>query len=392
MDMDAFYASVEQRDNPALRGKPVIVGGMSNRGVVSTASYEARIYGVHSAMPIFQAKKRCPDGIFVPVRMSRYKEVSREIMAVLKSFSPIVEQVSIDEAFMDASGLGRLHGPPADLAAAIKRHIFQKTCLTCSIGIAPNKFMAKIASDMKKPDGLTIIEQDELDTILGKLPVRKTPGVGINTVDKLHKLNIFTIRDLRQYSDTYLLREIGQLGKKLLEYSKGIDHSPVVPFTEPKSISSEDTLEEDTNDLKTLKKWILRQSEIVATKLRAGGLKGETVTLKMKRSDFKLSTKARTLDKPTNSTNMIYRCGVQLLSECELSAKYRLVGIGISKLVHDDRQGSLQLNLFDTGVRPEKSWKLVDMAMDHIKDRFGKDAITRGGLLEDSENRDPEPE
>ena len=379
IDMDAFYASVEQRDNPKLIGKPVIVGGTSNRGVVSAASYEARKFGVHSAMPIFQARQKCPDGIFLPVRMERYKEVSRQIMAILEAFSPLIEQVSIDEAYMDISRGGRLFGPLEDIGNKIKQRIKKGTSLNCSIGIAPNKFLAKIASDLNKPDGLTVIRPDEVCRVIGNLPIEKVPGAGKKTVLTLQKLGISLLGDIRRLPERLLQKNMGKFGRKLLDLSMGIDESPVMAFCETKSISSEDTLPTDTNDMAILMKQLLIQSEIVGRRLREKALKGATVTLKLKRSDFTQITRSITLDEPTNSSNVIYEQGLLLLKEFT-STKFRLIGVGVSNIVcTSDR--TEQLSLFGKPKPKDKSWEDVEKAMDTIEKRFGRGVIKRGGLL-----------
>ena len=208
IDMDAFYASVEQLDNPALKGAPVIVGGTSNRGVVSAASYEARKFGIHSAMPIFQAKQKCPDGVYLPVRMNRYQEVSRQVMEILKGFSPLIEQVSIDEAYMDISGVDKLLGLQRDIGLEVKGRIRETTSLACSIGIAPNKFLAKVASDMDKPDGLTIVPPEKVLQFIEKLSIEKVPGVGKKTVRTLNKMGVFTLGHIQQLSGHELLKKI----------------------------------------------------------------------------------------------------------------------------------------------------------------------------------------
>jgi DNA polymerase-4 len=380
IDMDAFYASVEELDRPELSGKPVIVGGTSNRGVVSAASYEARKFGVRSAMPIYEAKRRCPHGIFVPVRMGRYQEVSRQVMHILERYSPIIEQVSIDEAYMEVSGLERLFGSPVDLATGMKREVKERTALTCSVGIAPNKFLAKIASELRKPDGLTVISPEEAEHFAAALPIEKIPGVGKKTVDRLKAMGVSKLGHVRDLPEYVLLRAVGKFGRTLLAFARGEDNSPVVPYSEAKSISSEETLEENSDDLKILRKELLSLAENVGRRLRENGLAGSTVTLKLKRADFVLITRSVSLNKPTDSTHTLYEAGLSLLDEVELSGKFRLIGIGASKLVHAV-EGQEQLDLFDDESKKESSWKSVEKAMDNIKKRFGRDAIKRGGLL-----------
>jgi DNA polymerase-4 len=384
IDMDAFYASVEQVDHPSLKGKPVIVGGASNRGVVCAASYEARKFGVRSAMPIFQAKQKCPDGIYLPVRMARYQEVSREVMGILAEFSPLVEQVSVDEAYMDMSGIDRVLGSPRKTGLQVKQRIRAVTSLNCSIGIAPNKFLAKIASDLEKPNGLVLIEPDEVLPFIATLPIRKVPGVGEKTVGRLEEIGIHMLGDVQKIEENLLLERTGKFGRRLLDLSKGIDESPVSPYSEPKSISSEETLAKDTDDTNVLKRVLLMQTELVGRRARAKGLMGTTVTLKLKRTDFRQMTRSVTIEEPTSSSNEIYEHIVKLLEGVK-STKFRLVGVGLSNLVSAE-DSKRQLSLFQR-VDPTKTpWKEAEKAMDAIKKRFGGDAIKRGGLLNDSEN------
>ncbi|MFH1125183.1 MAG: DNA polymerase IV [Pseudomonadota bacterium] len=380
VDMDAFYASVEQKDRPELRGRPVIVGGTTNRGVVSAASYEARRFGIHSAMPIFEARRKCPDGIFLPVRMGRYKEVSWKIMTLLEGYSPLVEQVSIDEAFVDISGLDRLHGSSKEVASKIKLSIGLATSLTCSVGVAPGKVFAKIASDMNKPDGLTVIEPQDLSRVIQDLPINKVPGVGQKAVQRLQRLGVLTLGDVGKISETALLTEMGRFGARLLDLSKGIDNSPVVRFSEAKSMSSEETLQTNTGDPRVLRQTLLALTETVGKRLRHGEHRGETVTLKLKRSDFTQITRSMTLEEPTSSTHAIYEVGLRLLEEYEGSGEFRLIGIGISNLT-SAHEIPKQLSLFEGADLKAKSWKQVEKAMDTIKERFGGDAIKRGTLL-----------
>jgi DNA polymerase-4 len=380
IDMDAFYASIEQLDNPELRGKPVIVGGTSGRGVVSAASYEARKYGIRSAMPIFQAREKCPHGIFVPVRMRRYLQMSEQVMRILGKYSPLIEQVSVDEAYVDISGLERLYGSAAEIAREIKEEVKRKTSLSCSVGIAPNKLLAKIASEMNKPDGLTMISPDQVDEVIGNLPIDKVPGVGKKAREKLKRLGVATLGNIRNYSEQRLVDEMGQFGLRLKEFSLGVDASPVTVNSEAKSVSNEETLEKDTNDLEVLGREILAQAESVGRRLREKKVKGCTITLKLKRSDFTQITRSITLKAPTNSTDTIYKCSLRLLEEVDMHGKFRLVGVGMSNFSHCP--GALeQMSLFQETDQEKKSWENVEKAMDVIKNRFGRDAIKRGPLI-----------
>jgi len=382
IDMDAFYASVEQLDHPELRGKPVIVGGSSNRGVVSAASYEARKFGVRSAMPIFQAKKRCPQGIFVPVRMRRYKEMSNQVMEILERYSPSVEQVSIDEAFLDLTGFERLHGSPEQIARRIKEEIRSVLSLSCSLGIAPNKFLAKVASESNKPDGMTIIPSREAGEVAQSLPVGKVPGVGKKTVDRLARLKAITLGDLLALPEAALLKAVGKFAYTLLEFAKGTDDSPVVSHTDAKSISSEETFEENTNDFEVLRKELLAQAEEVGRRLRKNALKGSTVTLKLRRADFVRITRSISFSEASDSTNTLYGHALRLLEAVDLSEKFRLIGIAVSGFAKT-QSAAEQLKLFGGESRRDESWREVEKAMDSIKDKFGHEAIKRGTLIEE---------
>lgn len=371
VDMDAFYASVEQADNPNLRGKPVIVGA-SLRGVVSAASYEARKYGIHSALPVFQAKKLCPHGVFLPGRRARYQEVSRQIMSILQTFSPLVEQVSIDEAFVDLSGTEMLLGQPQKLAEAVKRGILQKTSLTCSIGIAPNKLLAKIASDLQKPDGLTLIEEKDIPGLLQRLPVHKIPGIGKKTAAMLRDLGVRSVADILKQPEVFWVRKLGKSGTHLYSRAKGIDPSPVEPHSPIKSCSAEDTFPKDTSDLNEVKKWLFVQAEAVGRDLRRKGLKGRTITLKIKFADFKVVTRSHTLARPSNCTQTLFETACRLLDELRPSRRLRLAGVGVSNLQSDLHQRELFID-----PRTQRHERL-DSAVDAIHEKYGKNSIRKG--------------
>ena len=380
IDMDAFYASVEVLDNPDLAGKPVAVGGVSGRGVVAAASYEARKFGVRSAMPMFMALEKCPELLVVRPRKERYKKVSRRLMEILGGFSPLVEKVSIDEAFMDVSGCGRLWGTPEEIAVEIKKKIARETSLTCSVGGAPLKFLAKIASDMDKPDGLTIISQKMLRDFIEDLPVKKVPGVGPQTEAVLERLGVKTLGDVSLLSEAYLSKKLGKFGIRLKELSMGIDRSKVVPFAPVKSVSAEETLAFDTADIRILKKYLLEQAEDVARQLRGHGLKARTVSVKIKTSDFVQSTKSRTLKKPSHSSKVLYYEGCLLLEAFSISGKLRLIGLGASGLTNEKRP--VQLEFFGDDDAKDDNWEKVDRAADAIAERFGKDILRRAVLKE----------
>ena len=303
LDMDAFFASVEQMDHPEWRGKPVIIGG-ETRGVVSTASYEARRFGVHSAMPMTTARRLCPQAIFVRGNRRRYVEISGRIMAALQDFSPLVEPASIDEAYLDATGLERLFGPVEQLIPAIKARVREVTGgLTCSVGAAPVKFLAKICSDINKPDGIYILRPDDVDSFLGGLDVRRLPGVGRRMVAELEALGIRRVEQLRRYGPELLEHRFGKWGRELHARARGIDPRPVVPEHEAKSESAETTFARDTRDREFLKTMLLGHAERVGASLRRHGLRGRTVTLKVKFADFRQITRSRTLPEATDSTS-----------------------------------------------------------------------------------------
>lgn len=382
MDMDAFFASVEQRDRPELRGRPVIVGGTSRRAVVSTASYEARVYGVRSAMPVFEAERHCPHGVFLPVRMDRYREVSRQVMEVLEGFSPRVEQVSIDEAYLDLSGAERLFGPPETVASTIKQCVLERTGLTCSIGIAPNRFLAKIASDMDKPDGLTWIRPRDVRRVLSALPIRNVPGIGEKTTRQLEACGIVRMGDVEGAPEGTLRRVFGTRWERMRQLSQGLDPTPVIPSSPIKSISREQTLARDTSDLRLLKAKLLVLAEGVGEQARRKGVLGSTVTLKLRRSDFSRMTRSTTLSMPTSSTRTLFDEGVKLLGQVlERPGSFRLIGIGLSHLRRETTNAG-QLSLFgEPGSRENPPWEAAEHAMDQIRERFGKDAIIRGRFL-----------
>ncbi|MFZ5425655.1 MAG: DNA polymerase IV [Thermodesulfobacteriota bacterium] len=374
LDMDAFFASVEQLDDPSLRGRPVIVG-KGDRGVVSAASYEARAFGVRSAMPVVQARRLCPQGIFVSGRMRRYSEVSRQVMAVLGEFSPLVEQASVDEAYMDVTGTEKLFGPPEELARRLQARVREATGLSCSIGIAPVKFLAKIASDYRKPGGVTIIEPGDVEAFLKDLPVGKIPGVGGKTLPRLASFGVKTCGDVLRYSGEFWERHLGEWGRVLHARARGLGSTEIVTGHEPKSSSAENTFERDLDDVEELRAWLLRQSERIGRDLRKHGLKGRTVTVKIKFADFTQITRSRTLDEPTDSDGEIFKAACGLLDAVALSKKVRLIGVGVSNFA----KGPEQLPLMPDQER-EKACRL-DRAMDAIRDRHGKAAVKRGRLF-----------
>lgn len=333
VDMDAFYASVEERDNPSLKGKPIIIGGnLKNRGVVTTASYEARKYGVHSAMAIYKAKKLCPEGIFLPVNMIKYKEVSKEVHNIFRRYSKIIEPISIDEAFIDVTGKN-----PLFVAQNIKRDIKNELNLTASIGISVNKFLAKLASDLEKPDGFTIIDQEEAIDFLKSLPIRKLWGVGPKTEKELHRMGIYTIGDLQNYDIKVLTDRFGKKGRELFYFSKGIDNRPVKIDITTQSIGEEETFREDISDIEILDHKLKEYSLNLSYKLEYKGYLTKTITVKVKYEDFSIETKSSTLYIPTDDYLVIYNISSNILkNKFEFNKKIRLLGLTVSNFIYPD--------------------------------------------------------
>jgi len=376
VDMDAFYASVEQRDNPELQGKPVIIGAAGNeRGVVAAASYEARKFGVHSAMPSRTAYKLCPHGIFVYPNMRKYGEVSRQIMVILEGFTPLLEQVSVDEAFLDVTGSLWKFGDAATIAARIKLEIKSKTGLTASVGVAPNKFLAKLASDLKKPDGLAVITEEDKVPILAPLPVSKIWGVGKVSEERLHQLGIRTIGDLQEFPLEDLRRQLGNMADHLHALAHGRDERPVETDGESKSIGSENTFDVDTSDLDEIKRCLLEQCEEVGSSLRQEKVAARTVQLKLRYSDFTTLTRRRTLVKPTQDEMTLYEVACQLLAHENIEGKFiRLIGVSGSNFVVPE----VQTDLFEQ--QDEKRTRLT-RAVDELRGKLGKGAIKRGASI-----------
>jgi len=333
VDMDAFYASIEQRDHPEYRNKPIVVGGNPNgRGVVSTASYEARKFGVRSAMPCKKAIELCPNLIFLPVDMKKYKNVSRQIYRIFSRYTSIIEPISIDEAFLDVQ-----NDDAVEVGKRIKEDIKTELALTASVGISYNKFLAKLASDMEKPDGFTVITEERAREILPGLPVRKIWGVGEKTEKELNDIGIFTIKDLLEYDHEFLLKNWGRRGYELLQLAKGIDHTPVQRQQERKSIGEETTLVEDTMDIETLKKYLREFSLEIEKRLKSSGISCRTITVKIKYYDFKNITRSITLPNSTCSSKAIYEQAEQILEQrIDLSVPIRLIGLQVSNLVYPD--------------------------------------------------------
>ncbi|MEW5910077.1 MAG: DNA polymerase IV, partial [Thermodesulfobacteriota bacterium] len=333
LDMDAFYPAVEALDNPHLKGKPVIVGGSRKRGVVSSASYEARKFGIHSAQPMSTALRLCPHAIVLPVRMKRYKEISNRVFNIFYRITPLVEPISIDEAFLDVTGSEKLFGNPEKIAQIIKRMVVKEIGLTISAGVAPSKFAAKIASDLEKPDGLTVVKPDQVRSFLDPLPIHKMWGVGRVTQEALQRLNIRTFRDLREMPLDILIRKFGKHGIQMKRLAEGIDDRNVETESEIKSIGHEETFEQDILDLKTATKEILWLSERVAKRMRRLGIIGRTITLKVKYSDFTRITRSETLPESTDDGSLIYHTVCALLEKTGVGKRaVRLLGVSVSSL------------------------------------------------------------
>ncbi len=377
MDCDAFYASVEKRDNPAIRDQPVIVGGGS-RGVVSTCCYIARIKGVRSAMPMFQALKLCPEAVVVKPRFPAYLEASRAIRAMMEDMTPAIEPLSLDEAFLDLTGTERLHGaPPAVLLARLTKRMEDELGLTGSIGLSHNKFLAKIASDLDKPRGFSVIGKAETEAFLKPRPVRIIWGVGTATQTALESAGIRTIADLLRWDRADLGARFGSMGDRLWHLARGLDTRRVNRDEKLKSISKETTFFEDTSDPDLLDGHIWRLSEQVADRAKAKRLSGRTVTLKLKRKDFQLVTRRHALTDPTQLTDRIYRAARDLFDHAGTTGPFRLIGVGISDLAPED-QADLSQDLLDPNATKRAA---AERATDAIRAKFGAEAIIKGRAL-----------
>ena len=377
MDCDAFYASVEKRDNPDLRDKAVIVGG-GTRGVVSTCCYLARIHGVRSAMPMFQALRLCPQAVVVKPRMSVYVEVSRAIRALMEVLTPAIEPLSLDEAFLDLTGTARLHGaPPAVMLARLVRDMETDLGVSGSVGLSHNKFLAKIASDLDKPRGFSVIGRAETEVFLRPKPVRIIWGVGTAAQANLEAAGIRTIADLLRWDRVDLTARFGSMGDRLWHLARGLDTRRVTRDEKLKSISKETTFFEDTSDAELLDGHLWRLAEQVADRAKAKGLAGRTVTLKLKRSDFQLISRRHSLTDPTQLTDRIYRAAKALFDQAKVKAPFRLIGVGISDLAGED-QADLDRDLLDPQAGQRAA---AERATDAIRARFGKDAILKGRAL-----------
>ena len=379
IDMDAFFAAVEQRDNPALRGKPVIIGGDPRyRGVVSTCSYEARKYGVRSAMPLRQAKELCPNGIFVNGHMRKYEESSSRIMEILRDYTPLIEPISIDEAFLDVTQCQTLFGTAEKIAREIVDRIENEERLTASIGVAPNKFLAKLASDLRKPKGFVIVNPEDVSDLLKDLPVKRVWGVGPKTEQALLNLGIPTIGILREVPLDLLVSNFGkESGEHLYQLSRGVDNRPIVTAEDAKSIGHETTFQEDTDDREYLTAVLLELSDMVARRMRRYQVQARTITLKLRDANFHTITRGRSLMQATDFEEVIFNTALKLAREVEWGRKkVRLLGVSASNLT---RGGDEQLTLFNGADR--ERLKKLHQTVDQIKDKLGENAVTRGRIV-----------
>jgi DNA polymerase-4 len=389
VDMDAFYASVEQRDQPQLQGQAVIVGGTpEGRGVVAAANYQARKAGVHSAMPAARAKRLCPEAVFLPSRLDRYAEVSRQIRDIFHRYTPLVEPLSLDEAFLDATGSESLFGSSMEIGQQIKQQIADELQLVASVGVAPNKFLAKLASDLEKPDGFVVVDAGGVQQFLDPLPVARLWGVGRVTGQVFEQLGVETIRNLRQLPQETLRQHFGEQGQHLWQLAHGIDDRQVVPDREAKSVSHETTFAQDIDDLEALRAWVLELTEQVVRRLRRHKLLGRTVQLKVRFSNFQTITRSTTLPQPTNLTQVIWKTADRMLSD-RLPANHlpvRLLGVGVSGFDHSDQ---VQHTLFvDEDLAAQTN---LDQAADQIRDKFGSSSIGRGSGLLHQAKHTPQP-
>ncbi|HIJ90619.1 MAG: DNA polymerase IV [Desulfobulbaceae bacterium] len=388
LDMDAFYASVETLDNPTLRGRPVVVGGNGNRGVVCAASYEARKFGVHSAMPILTARKLCPNGVFLPVRMARYQDISQRIMEIFLQFTPMVEPLSLDEAFLDVTASRCLMGAAEDIALKIKTLVRETIGLTVSAGVGTSKLVAKIASDLNKPDGLTIVPPGQEKPFLAPLPIGRLWGVGRATQQALALIGVKTIGDLSRIPLAILTTKFGKAGLLMHESAKGIDHRPVEPRHEVKSIGHEETFSEDLHDRKRLEQELLALCLKVGKRTREKGMAGRTVTIKVKYRDFVQVTRSLTLAEPVADDKALYQTGRLLLAKTEIGSRpIRLLGISLANLCPAEAHG--QLALFGKSRTREKDCRLYQ-AIDTISDRYGSGSIVPATLVERREEEQEE--
>jgi DNA polymerase-4 len=376
VDMDAFYASVEQHDDPRLAGQPLIVGWDGGRGVVAAASYEVRRYGVHSAMPMRTALRLCPQAICVRPRMRRYQEVSRVVFGVFHEVTPLVQGLSLDEAFLDVTASQHLPGGAVEIARGVKRRIAALTGLTASVGVAPNKLVAKIASDLMKPDGLTVVEPERVHAVLDPLSVRRLPGLGRKTGAKVEAAGIGTLGELRSAPDAVLWPLFGRYTALIRERASGVDERPVLPEVEEKSLSAEETFEHDIGDPRKLRRQLAGLADLAASRLRARGLRTSCIGVKIRRGDFTTFTRQRAVSPPTCEARAVAGVAAELLARwlsANPGAKLRLLGVVLTELTP-----GAQLGLFEDMRRAGR----LDAALDEARARFGSRALRRGNTIE----------
>ncbi|RNC68593.1 MAG: DNA polymerase IV [Desulfuromonadales bacterium] len=376
IDMNAFFASVEQQANPRLRGRPIAVTGSGARSIITTASYEARAFGVKTGMTAWEARRACPQLELVVGDNRKYTHTSIQINAILREYTPLVETFSIDEAFLDLSGSLRLFGSAERIAYLIKASIRNSFGLTCSIGIAPNKLLAKLASDMKKPDGLTVIGPEDVASILETVPIGDLCGIGPNLERSLSRLGVRTCGDLGRFPEHILTRRYGIIGQRLHRMGRGLDDAPVIPSEEAeevKSVGHSTTLDRDVTQRTDILRWFLQLSEMVGRRARRHGVQGKTVTLTVRYADFTTFSRQQTLGCPTSRSDDIYRVAIKILDSVTLAQPVRLLGVRISNLVHQAEQ----LPLF----AEERKQRLLAAAMDQVNDRFGEAGISFGSLV-----------
>jgi DNA polymerase IV len=401
VDLDAFYASVEQLADPSLRGRPVIVGGLGRRGVVAAASYEARRYGVHSAMPMGRARRACPDGVFLAPRFDAYGEASESVMTILRDVTPLVEPLALDEAFLDVHGARRLHGSAPEIAAVLRRRIKAETGLVASVGVATTKFVAKLASDLAKPDGMLVVEAGTEIDFIHPLEVRRLWGVGPKTGERLAQLGVRTIGDLAALPEDTLVHALGDAnGRHLHALAWNRDDRAVEPARVVKSVGHEETFPTDISDREALAREVLRMSERVGERLRHGRRAGRTVQLKLRYKDFRTITRSRTLPEATNLVADVAAVARALLDAVELGDGIRLLGVAVQQLQdvddHDGNSGSEdQLPLVldanaDAARGSDPRRRAVEASMDAVRKRFGDDAVGPAALMEHGEQSEPE--
>lgn len=379
IDMDAFFASVEELDQPELSGKPVVVGGAAEaRGVVAAANYVARQSGVYSAMPMSRALRLCPLLVRLPVRMARYIEISQQIRAIFTRYTPIIEPLSLDEAYLDVQGSERLYGSAEQIARRIQQEIKTELRLVASVGVAANKFIAKIASDFDKPNGFVVVPVEQSQAFLDPLPVSRLWGVGKATHKVFERLGVQTIAQVRQLPEAMMQDYFGKHGQQLWQLAQARDERRVVPERQAKSISHETTFAQDIDDQQALRACLLDLTEQVASRLRHAGLQGRTVQLKLRFADFKTLTRSVTLPQPSQTTEVLWQAAVGLFSQCRLSQAVRLLGMGVSNLLHEGEQMQEQAELFATIAITDPKQQQLDELADTINNRFGKSTLHRG--------------